>query len=707
MKKRYVLLIMTILLGSIVYIFPFSSQSDDDTYSFTDSELKWIENNVGRSFKLGLTPFSGMDYFDFNGEKTGYIIDVAELIEDSLDVKIEIVGDKNWSYVYEGLFDGNIDILFGANVTPERLKTMSFTDPIHKYPYAIFSNSNSEIETLGDLDQKKIGFIEGDIAIELFKKEFINIDFEVVEILDQPSGLKSLDLNEIDGFIASGGGIAYDFVYNYKNINFITEIDDITSDMTLATLKENEIFAQILNKIIHNNSEIKIKEFIRKSEILYNHKLIKLTEAEIDWINNKGPATIGIASDYLPFDHYEDGEIQGISGAVLKQISKIIGIEFNYLYSDFDTLYDQALVGNIDIINIAKTDERLDKFIFTDPFSEERDFIYGKKESPSVHDVYGLEGAKIAVIKGFWHKDYLKKNLRNVYIIETDTIKESINLVNKGIVDYFIENPTVGEYYIEGLGYDNIVKKGSTSKDSFLYFGVDINKPIIASLINKTLPLVDYELAIYEGLNSAPSLMSRDVYFLILVVVLLIIILSIIGFILYKHVVALISEKEESAVLREQEHMMYIDPLTKLSNRLYLNNISESLDSSKYPQCIIISDLNNLKVINDTLGHHMGDEYISTYADILKQVCKKSTICRMGGDEFLIHTSDCDSDYAHKIIESINTLVNDKTINFNENMAEYISAAHGYHIRHNQRETLESSIIEADKNMYLNKNQYK
>lgn len=702
MKKNLYILI-TVILVALLGIN--SGFAEDEM--FTNEEMIWLERHSDEVLKLGLDPYSGMDFFSYREEQKGYIIDVVKLLEDSTGLTIEIVGDQTWGEVYEGLIQGDIDILFGANVTPERLKFMSFTEPIHKNPYAVFSNESSQIRTIGDLDKKRVGFIEGDIGIELFSQSYQNIQFEVVEFAGQPEGLKGLENNEIDGFITSGGGIVYDFIYHYPDISFVAEVQDITSDMTLATQLEDEILANILSKVIENHLENEITGYIKTAETLYNRKLLQLTKRELFWLDNDGKAVVGVVSDYLPFDHYEGGEYKGITGEILKEIENIIGIEFEYVYGDFDTIYQKTLDGEIEILNIAKTDERLSSFIFPRSFSEERDLIYGQKDAVHVQDIYGLEGKSVAVIKGFWHEEFLNKNLRNVNIVETDSIKESLKLVNRGDVDYFIENPTVAEYYISGLGYWNIVKKGETSTDSFLYFGVNIDQPVIASLMDKALLLVDYDMAKQRGLDTVPSLMSRSVYYMIWVILVLLLVISVVVYILIRSMKSLIRERESSAVLKEREHMMYLDPLTGLNNRLYYNSIEETLDMKLYPQSIIISDLNHLKHINDTMGHHMGDAYIKAYGQLLSEAAEAAIVCRMGGDEFIIIMTDCDAKCTDEMIRKIRKQAKKIVIEVDEHKIKKVDAAIGYALRYDQYTSLEEVMIEADNKMYANKKKQK
>lgn len=672
----------------------------------TDEQKEWIEEHSDQTLTLGLDPYSGMDYFEFRGDLEGYIVDVVDLIEKETGLSIEIIGDSTWGAVYEGLYLGSIDILFGANVTEERLKYMDFTMPIHQYPYAVFANRNSDIQTLGDFEKGKIGFIEGDVAIKLFKEAYPQIQGDFVEFDNQIDGLLALEDQKIDGFITSGGGIIYDFLYNYPQIKFLLDLEDISSDMTLATLKQNTILNQILSQVIESNQEI-IYTYIEEAEVLYNRKILNLTEQELSWLEEEHAITVGVVEDYLPFDYFEDGEYKGVAGKLVEEISNLVGIRFIYQYGDFDTIYDLALKGEVDLLNIAKTDERMDKFLFPRAFSKERDLIYGHKKTAYIGDIYGLEDKRVAVIKGFWHEDLLRKNLRNVQIIVTDSIQESIKLVNNGRADYFIENPTVADYYISGLGYWNIVKKGETSQDSFLYFGIYKDQDELASIIDKTLRIIDYDSIKQEGMDTVPSLVSRSVKILILAILFLILVTLVVVWGLIKTIKAVIREREEKAVLKAREKMMYLDPLTGLYNRLYYNMLEKKLDEMPFPQAVIISDLNHLKNINDTMGHHMGDAYIQAYGELLSMTCKECIICRMGGDEFVIIRTDCDAMCAEALVKSISETLKNKKVTRGKQTIDSLNAAIGYAIRYDEKMAIETISIQADNMMYAHKKKMK
>lgn len=87
--------------------------------------------------------------------------------------------------------------------------------------------------------------------------------------------------------------------------------------------------------------------------------------------------------------------------------------------------------------------------------------------------------------------------------------------------------------------------------------------------------------------------------------------------------------------------LAYSDELTKLYNRRYCERIMDELTEKQQYYTIFSFDLNNLKKINDSLGHQYGDELISGFANILKDTFSEDAVVgRMGGDEFIVLLDD-------------------------------------------------------------------
>ncbi len=89
---------------------------------------------------------------------------------------------------------------------------------------------------------------------------------------------------------------------------------------------------------------------------------------------------------------------------------------------------------------------------------------------------------------------------------------------------------------------------------------------------------------------------------------------------------------------KELENYARTDMLTGLYNRRYLNSwVLEELKSNMFPLCVISADCDELKRINDTYGHLIGDEFIRLASSMFR-ICvpDEAVMFRTGGDEFLI-----------------------------------------------------------------------
>jgi diguanylate cyclase (GGDEF)-like protein len=98
----------------------------------------------------------------------------------------------------------------------------------------------------------------------------------------------------------------------------------------------------------------------------------------------------------------------------------------------------------------------------------------------------------------------------------------------------------------------------------------------------------------------------------------------------------------------EQTHQATHDHLTGLPNRRALSTaVNEALRASDAPVSVVLIDLDRFKEINDTLGHHMGDEVLRDVGGRLAGAMPDGgTVARLGGDEFAIVLTGLDRDAA-------------------------------------------------------------
>lgn len=92
---------------------------------------------------------------------------------------------------------------------------------------------------------------------------------------------------------------------------------------------------------------------------------------------------------------------------------------------------------------------------------------------------------------------------------------------------------------------------------------------------------------------------------------------------------------------QKEDHLKHLschDPLTGLPNRACFEETLASMqNSSVLPAAIVVCDLDGLKLINDTMGHSVGDILIKAAANVIRESAPPSAVVsRIGGDEFVV-----------------------------------------------------------------------
>lgn len=105
---------------------------------------------------------------------------------------------------------------------------------------------------------------------------------------------------------------------------------------------------------------------------------------------------------------------------------------------------------------------------------------------------------------------------------------------------------------------------------------------------------------------------------------------------------------QRKAAENEIHHLAFYDPLTELPNRqLLMDRLGHVTQSTgtRHHGALMFIDLDNFKVLNDTLGHHKGDLLLQKVAAQLSSCVRKTdTVARLGGDEFVVMLEDLGDD---------------------------------------------------------------
>jgi len=123
----------------------------------------------------------------------------------------------------------------------------------------------------------------------------------------------------------------------------------------------------------------------------------------------------------------------------------------------------------------------------------------------------------------------------------------------------------------------------------------------------------------------------------------------------------------------EMTRLSNTDVLTGLYNRRYFDNEFERelkrSGRSNSMLSVIMLDIDDFKVINDTFGHQIGDEYLKKTAQTLMSVFKRESdiVARYGGEEFIVLLPGINADHAHQLAEDIQYKIKAMTIDHQGN----------------------------------------
>ena len=203
-----------------------------------------------------------------------------------------------------------------------------------------------------------------------------------------------------------------------------------------------------------------------------------------------------------------------------------------------------------------------------------------------------------------------------------------------------------------------------------------------------------------EMMNEPNSIFYQFQKELISLALLLLSLVGIIGFLWF-------TISKQRAMEQELQHLVSHDALTALHNRNAFYKKLEQIQSGEsryqFPIGIVFLDINGLKRVNDAFGHRVGDEYIQTMANVLKEIVNPDDfISRIGGDEFVCILNHINQAQLERFMQQLHKEIRQK----GKDIHQYIfSSSLGAVICHRPEDLLQA-IHEADLAMYEEKKKH-
>ncbi|MDR3564928.1 MAG: diguanylate cyclase [Negativicutes bacterium] len=159
---------------------------------------------------------------------------------------------------------------------------------------------------------------------------------------------------------------------------------------------------------------------------------------------------------------------------------------------------------------------------------------------------------------------------------------------------------------------------------------------------------------------------------------------------------------ERKAMEEQLEQLSLHDALTGLYNRAFFEEEMKRIESARNSSAgLIVCDVDGLKIVNDTLGHNMGDTILKAVATTLKDSFRPGDlVSRIGGDEFAVLLPNNST----QALEADCRRIRDKIDHYNtENPTVPISLSIGFALSRESPVDMNALFKEADNNMYREK----
>jgi len=668
-KKWLALIIVTISLLAVGGLYLLFNNQDKET-TLTILEKRWIESNKNTVVDFGILN----DVSILNNEGDGVFFDFLESLEQVTELSFNKVSYK---------YGDEINNEYTFNVTNE-VKDNDVL--VYVDNYVVLSKNNLKYNKLSDINNITLGVLNENIEevnnyinnSELLFKSFETLEELTEEIEKEDSSVDAIVLPKL---VFLNQNLDTQLYINYN----ITEMKD-NYVITLGSIdKLNDIIKKYYKKYYQEKyNDSFAKHFT--SNYFSNNKV-----DEQDKVKFRSKRYVYGFTNNLPFDIAIDNNLLGINSSIISEFSNITNVEVMYKeYDNFEKLLESFNNNEIDFYfdMYEQSEYKMDTYKTVSVYDEQVVIATNLSSNITINSTSSLKNMKISTVESTRISEFLTKI--GAEVIEYSNLSELIKSKNDDTL-IALDLLTYNYYSKNDLKNYKVDYQFSLDTD-YNYIIRDIKEnEIFMDFLNYYLRFANEKELINIGYyNTIRSNTNLDLLRNTIILVGTLLIVGIIYFI-YKKL------KPNKNTMKKEDKLRYIDMLTSLKNRNYLNDSIEIWDESEiYPQTIIIVDLNNVAYINDNYGHQEGDNVIKEAANILiTEQMENSEIIRTNGNEFLIYLIEYDEKQIVSYIRKLNKAFKELSYGF--------GAAIGYSIINDAIKTIDDAINEATLDMRNNK----
>ena len=671
-KKPLIITIISILIVALVLgVYYYYTRRDKET-SLTILEKRWIERN--KNDLIDISIMSDAPVFSYNGE--GLIFDFIKSTEEKTGLNFNKLS-------YQLADDPSSEYAFATVNKPGDNDVIMYEDN-----YVLLTTKNVKYNSLAEIDSMVVGTLANELNnVNYYLGKNKSLTFKTYT--ESSDLFEAINNGSVDAIVVPKTIYLENIISNSK-INISYNITDMKKYFVLR-LGSNKDLNKILSKYYEKWSKDNFENSFNHnlSECYFSFKQIY----EQDKAAFRSKQYKYAFVDNAPYDSIVNGELKGINNELIKSFANVADIEISYKkYKNYEDLLKDFNSNNIDFyFNTSSINKySMDVSNTVSAYNARAAVLVHNKNNAVITSEYSLNKYDVVTIKNSKIDKYLdsiKVNTTNY-----NNIKEIAKKKKKNNI-IVIDNDTYNTY--RNTKFKDFINVYQFDINSDYYFtGRDINNnKIFNSFFSFYISYMDTNL-LSSNINNNIFNIKKNNYLIFIVIFMLLLIGACISVFVLKHKGP---EKKKKVVISKEDKLRYVDMLTSLKNRNYLNDSMEKWDNSGiYPQAIVIVDLNNVAYINDNYGHEEGDKVIKEAASILIQTQIENTeIIRTNGNEFLVYMVEYDEKHVVSYIRKVNKELKELSHGF--------GAAIGYSMIVDELKTIDDAINEATIDMKNNK----